>query len=60
MSRRESTTRRKYVKPTLEVVKLVPEESLLPGCKNIISLGPENYGGACLLDGGGPCLNDGS
>lgn len=37
-----------YVKPEMQVVRLVPEEAVLAGCKTSTITGPE-FGGGCSI-----------
>ncbi|MEW6747023.1 MAG: hypothetical protein AB1486_30165 [Planctomycetota bacterium] len=46
-----AATRRPYVRPTLEVVNLLPEEAVLAGCKP----GPGPQGASCNLALGAIC-----
>ena len=57
----EYQSRKPYQKPHIEQVKLVPEETVLGGCKTtnypIAVVGTEI---GCGIDIFSPCLNDGS
>jgi hypothetical protein len=48
----EMNLRKSYIKPRIERVSLVPEETVLGGCKLSQSSGPL---GECLPIGGLPC-----
>ena len=52
----ETQLRKSYIKPRIERVSLVPEETVLGGCKLTNSGGPLDVG--CLNPGGQPCKDN--
>ena len=57
----EMQVRKSYIKPRIERVNLVPEETVLGGCKTPgLVINQPSVSSGCEILGAAPCITDGS